>query len=36
MQKLNSKFKTDLTQRTYCLSLAVINLMNDLPQKRAV
>ena len=35
MQKLNSKFKTDLTQRTYCLSLAVINLMNNLPQKRA-
>jgi four helix bundle protein len=36
MQKLNSKFKTDLTQRTYSLSLAVINLMNNLPQKRAV
>ena len=36
MQKLNSKFKTDLTHRTYCLSLAVINLMDNIPQKRAV
>jgi len=35
MQKLNSKFKTDLIQRTYNLSLAVIELMNTLPQKRS-
>ncbi len=35
MQKLNSKFKTDLTQRTYKLSLSVIDLMNNLPQKRS-
>ena len=35
MQKLNSKFKTDLIKRTYELSLAVIDLMNKLPQKRS-
>ena len=31
MQKLNSKFKTDLTQRTYSLSLTVywFNLLKD-------
>lgn len=35
MQNLNSKFKSDLKKRTYDLSLAVIDLMNGLPQKRA-
>lgn len=35
MQNLNSKFKSDLKQRTFDLSLEIIDLMNSLPQKRA-
>ncbi len=35
MQNLNSKFKTDLKQRTYQFSLSIIRLLDSLPQKRA-
>jgi len=35
MQKQNSKFKTDLSKRCYTLSLAVIKLVDTLPQKRS-
>lgn len=35
MQNFNSKFKTDLNQRCYQLSLSVISLTNLLPNKRS-
>ncbi len=35
MQNYNSKFKTDLTQRCYNFSLAVIQVTDDLPNKRS-
>ena len=35
MQKLNSKFKSDLKYRSYQFGLAVIELCNTLPNKRS-
>lgn len=35
MQNCNSKPKTDLKIRSYKFSLAIINLTNDLPNKRS-
>ena len=35
MQNCNSKTKTDLKIRSYKFSLAIINLTNDLPNKRS-
>jgi len=35
MQNLNSKFKSDLIQRCYNFSLAVLNLTDNLPQKKS-
>lgn len=35
MQKYNPKFKTDLKQRCFALSLATIKLADTLPQKRS-
>ena len=35
MQNSNGKFKSDLRQRCYKFSLAVIDLTNDLPNKRS-
>lgn len=35
MQKENSKFKSDLRERCYVLSLSVIKLTDTLPNKRS-
>ena len=35
MQNLNSKFKSDLKSRCYKFSLDIIELTNDLPNKRS-
>jgi len=35
MQNYNSKFKSDLKTRCYQFSLAIITLMDTLPNKRA-
>jgi len=35
MQNFNSKFKSDLTQRCYRFSLAVIEMTDSLPKKRS-
>lgn len=35
MQNFNSKFKTDLKQRSYNFGLSVIALMDSLPNKRS-
>ena len=35
MQNLNSKFKTNLVERCYKFSIAVIELTNNLPNKRS-
>ena len=36
MQNYNAKFKSDLKERCYHFSLAVIDLIDKLPQKRSV
>lgn len=36
MQDSNSKFKTDLKERCYNFSLKIINLIDELPNKRPV